>query len=124
MLTVKSILDAGAALAEEVWPGGKVYINVVPVNFVRPSCLVEVTGLTSEPESRRTAARTANLRITRFQRVDDRHSVQVEVLAEELALKDLGEPTHENYNDILERMEEYMGEFEENGTDHVTVELE
>lgn len=86
MLTVKSILDAGAALAEEVWPGGKVYINVVPVNFVRPSCLVEVTGLTSEPESRRTAARTANLRITRFQRVDDRHSVQVEVLAEELAL--------------------------------------
>ena len=47
-----------------------------------------------------------------------------EILAEELALKDLGEPTHENYNDILERMEEYMGEFEENGTDHVTVELE
>ena len=47
-----------------------------------------------------------------------------EILAEELALKDLGEPTRENYNDILERMEEYMGEFEENGTDHVTVELE
>ena len=46
------------------------------------------------------------------------------ILAEELALKDLGEPTRENYNDILERMEEYMGEFEENGTDHVTVELE
>ena len=23
----------------------------------------------------------------------------------------------------LERMEEYMGEFEENGTDHITVEL-
>ena len=47
-----------------------------------------------------------------------------EILAEELALKDLGEPTRENYNDILERMEEYMGEFEANGTDHVTVELE
>ena len=47
-----------------------------------------------------------------------------EILAEELALKDLGEPTRENYNDILERMEEYMGEFEENGTDHITVELE
>ena len=47
-----------------------------------------------------------------------------EILAEELALKDLGEPTRENYNDILERMEEYMGEFEENGTDHSTVELE
>ena len=47
-----------------------------------------------------------------------------EILAEELALKDLGEPTRENYNDILERMEEYLGEFEENGTDHVTVDLE
>ena len=47
-----------------------------------------------------------------------------EILAEELALKDLGEPTRENYDDILERMEEYMGEFEANGTDHVTVELE
>ena len=47
-----------------------------------------------------------------------------EILAEELALKDLGEPTRENYNDILERMEEYMGEFEENGTDHIKVDLE
>ena len=47
-----------------------------------------------------------------------------EILAEELALKDLGEPTRENYNDILERMEEYMGEFEEDGTDHITVDLE
>ena len=47
-----------------------------------------------------------------------------EILPEELALKDLGEPTRENYNDILERMEEYMGEFEENGTDHITVDLE
>ena len=47
-----------------------------------------------------------------------------EILAEELALKDLGEPTHENYNDILERMEEYMGEFEAHGTDHINVDLE
>ena len=47
-----------------------------------------------------------------------------EILAEELAMKDLGEPTRDNYDDLLERMEEYMGEFEENGTDHVTVELE
>ena len=47
-----------------------------------------------------------------------------EILAEELALKDLGEPTHENYNDILERMEEYMGEFEAHGTDHISVDME
>ena len=47
-----------------------------------------------------------------------------EILAEELALRDLGEPTRENYEAILDRMERYMGEFEENGTDHITVELE
>ena len=47
-----------------------------------------------------------------------------EILAEEMALRDLGEPTRENYEAILDRMERYMGEFEENGTDHITVELE
>ena len=47
-----------------------------------------------------------------------------EILAEELALRDLGEPTRENYEAILDRMERYMGEFEENGTDRITVELE
>ena len=47
-----------------------------------------------------------------------------EILAEELALRDLGEPTRENSEAILDRMERYMGEFEENGTDHITVELE
>ena len=47
-----------------------------------------------------------------------------EILAEELALRDLGEPTRENYEAILDRMERYMGEFEENGTDHITVEME
>ena len=47
-----------------------------------------------------------------------------EILADELALRDLGEPTRENYEAILDRMERYMGEFEENGTDHITVELE
>ncbi len=47
-----------------------------------------------------------------------------EILAEELALRDLGEPTRENYDAILDRMERYMGEFEENGTDHITVDME
>ena len=47
-----------------------------------------------------------------------------EILAEELALRDLGEPNRENYDAILDRMERYMGEFEENGTDHITVDME
>lgn len=47
-----------------------------------------------------------------------------EILAEELAMRDLGEPTRENYDALMDRMEQYMGEFEENGTDHITVDLE
>ena len=47
-----------------------------------------------------------------------------EILAEELAMRDLGEPTRENYDELMDRMEQYMGEFEENGTDHITVDME
>ncbi len=47
-----------------------------------------------------------------------------EILAEELAMRDLGEPTRENYEALMDRMEQYMGEFEENGTDHITVDME
>ena len=47
-----------------------------------------------------------------------------EILAEEMALRDLGEPPRENYDALLDRVERYMGEFEENGTDHVSVDLE
>lgn len=49
-----------------------------------------------------------------------------EILAEELALRDMdGEPmTRESYAQLLERIDVYMGEFEQHGTDHVTVDLE
>lgn len=47
-----------------------------------------------------------------------------EILAEELAMRDLGEPTRENYDEIMDRMERYMGEFQENGTEHITVDME
>ena len=47
-----------------------------------------------------------------------------EILAEELAMRDLGEPTRENYDALMDRMEQYMGEFEENGTDHIPVDME
>ena len=32
--------------------------------------------------------------------------------------------TGENYEEIMERVETYMDEFEEHGTDHITVEMD
>ena len=49
-----------------------------------------------------------------------------EILAEELALRDLDadRATAENYDEVMERMEEYMGEFGAHGTDHISVDME
>ncbi|NLU23231.1 MAG: hypothetical protein GXW99_00645 [Clostridiales bacterium] len=49
-----------------------------------------------------------------------------EILAQELALRDLDDPpvTPENYNEIMERMDAYLGEFEEHGTDNITVDMD
>ena len=49
-----------------------------------------------------------------------------EILAEELALRDLDaeRATIDNYDEVMERMEQYMGEFEAHGTDHISVDLE
>ena len=48
-----------------------------------------------------------------------------EILAQELALRDMDDPpiTPGNYDEIMERMETYLGEFEEHGTDNITVDL-
>ena len=49
-----------------------------------------------------------------------------EILAEELALKDMdGEPlTRENYGQLLERIDEYLAEFDQHGTDHISVDMD
>lgn len=49
-----------------------------------------------------------------------------EILAEELALRDMdGEPlTRENYNDLMARIDRYLDEFDEHGTDHIKVDME
>ena len=49
-----------------------------------------------------------------------------EILAEELALRDMdGQPmTRENYNQLLERIDTYLTEFDAYGTDHVSVDLD
>ena len=51
--------------------------------------------------------------------------VAYEILAEELALRDMdGEPlTRENYSELMERSDAYLSEFDENGTEHVSVDL-
>ena len=52
-------------------------------------------------------------------------TVFYEILAEELALRDLdGQPlTRENYTALMERIDAYLSEFDAHGTDHVTVDL-
>ncbi len=49
-----------------------------------------------------------------------------EILAEDLALRDLDtdRATAENYDEVMARMEQYMGEFEAHGTDHISVDME
>ena len=48
------------------------------------------------------------------------------ILAEELALRDMdGEPlTRENYGELMERIDIYLNEFDEHGTDHISVDLD
>jgi len=49
-----------------------------------------------------------------------------EILAEEMALRDMnGEPlTQENYGALMERIETYLSEFDRNGTNNISVDLE
>jgi len=49
-----------------------------------------------------------------------------EILAEEMALRDLdGLPlTPENYGTLMERIDRYMADFNQHGTDHISVELD
>lgn len=53
-------------------------------------------------------------------------TVFFEILAQELALRDLDDPpvTAENYEEIMERMNLYLGEFELHGTDNITVDID
>lgn len=51
-------------------------------------------------------------------------NVFYEILAEELSRRDMNYPdiTAENYDEIMERMERYMAEFQLSGVDHLTLE--
>ena len=49
-----------------------------------------------------------------------------EILAEEFALRDLdGEPlTRENYSQLMERIDVYLAEFNQNGTENISIDLD
>ena len=49
-----------------------------------------------------------------------------EILAQELALRDMDDPpiTEENYDEVMNRMNAYLGEFEAHGTDNISVDME
>ena len=51
-------------------------------------------------------------------------NVFYEILAEELSRRDMNYPdiTADNYDEIMERMERYMAEFQLSGVDHLTLE--
>ena len=57
---------------------------------------------------------------------DYEDAVFFDILAEELALRDLdGQPlTRENYDALMARIDAYLSEFDEHGTDRVTVDLD
>ena len=49
-----------------------------------------------------------------------------EILAEEMALRDMdGEPlTRENYSALMDRIDTYLSEFDQHGTDNISVDLD
>ena len=53
-------------------------------------------------------------------------NVFFEILAQELALRDMDDPpiTPENYSEIMDRVNSYLDEFEAHGTDNVTVDMD
>ena len=49
-----------------------------------------------------------------------------EILAQELALRDMdGEPlTRENYTQLMDRIDAYLSEFDQHGTDNISVDMD
>ncbi len=58
--------------------------------------------------------------------VDYEDSVFYDILAEELARRDMGYPdiTQENYDELNERMEKYLAEFDLNGADRLVLDAD
>lgn len=86
MLTIKQILDSVSGVVAGVFPNETIYTDTVPVDFDRPSSLVEMADTTMEAESGRMVSRTMIVSVTRFCSVDDYHNSKAECLANDLTL--------------------------------------
>ena len=86
MLRVNDILLAVEALTQERFPSLSAYRNVVRKGFKRPSFLTEVGKQTMEDATRWTVDRTAQVKITLFETVDDYHDSQIETLSDRLTV--------------------------------------
>ena len=86
MLKINAILDAVTELASQRLPQLTPYQNVIHKGFSRPSFLVSVTKQTMEDATRWTVERTALVKVTFFEPVDDYHDSQIPALAERLTL--------------------------------------
>ena len=84
MLRINDILDGVEDLTGKTFPRLKGYRNLVHKNFERPSFLVEVGRQTMEDATRHTVERTAQVKLTFFETVDDYHDSQIEVLSDRL----------------------------------------
>lgn len=84
MLRINAILDAVEELTAEAFPQLKRYRNLVHKNFDRPSFLVEVGPQTMGGATRYTVERTAQVKVTFFETVDDYHDSQIETLSDRL----------------------------------------
>lgn len=80
MLAQKDILDAVDAELTALFPGLKLYRNLVPVNFDRPSAMTRLTAQTMEFRTRDTVQRGACAVITLFSPVDSYHNTDVDDL--------------------------------------------
>lgn len=58
--------------------------------------------------------------------IDYENNVFFEILAEDLARRDMDDPTidEENYQELTRRIEAYISEFEKHGTDNILVDAE
>ena len=86
MLKINAILAAVTELVSQRFPQLTPYQNVVHKGFSRPSFLVSVTKQTMEDATRWAVERTAQVKVTFFEPVDDYHDSQISALAERLTL--------------------------------------
>lgn len=86
MLRVNDILLAVEALTQERFSDLKAYRNVVRKGFKRPSFLTEVGKQTMEDFTHFAVDRTAQVKITFFETVDDYHDSQIETLSDRLTV--------------------------------------